>query len=114
MNYAVVIFEKAGASKLDPYTSSIMLAMAQIVGCLISTKLADSLGRKLLMITSFLGSATGLFILSVYLYLNQNGYDLSAFSWMPVTILSFIMFISSAGVGSLYAVCFVEYLPTKV
>lgn len=114
LNYAVVIFEKAGASKIDPYTSSCMLAIAQIFGCLVSTKLADSLGRKLLMISSFLGSATGLFIFSVYLYLNQNGYDLSAFSWLPVATLSFIMFIASAGVGSLYAVCFVEYLPTKV
>lgn len=114
LNYGVLIFEKSGASTMDPLTSSIMLAFAQMMGGIFSTQLADSLGRKLSMIISFLGSAIGLFILSVYLYLNQNGYDLSSYSWIPVACLSFVMFISSAGVYALYAVCFVEHLPSKV
>lgn len=114
LNYAVIIFEKSGASPIDPYISSIILAVAQLFGCFFSTKLADSLGRKLMMIISFMGCAIGLFVFALYLYLNQNGYDLSVFSWLPVASLSFIMFIASAGVYTLYSVCFVEYLPTKV
>lgn len=114
MNYAVLIFEKSGSSTLDPFQSSIVLAIAQIIGGFFSAKLADSLGRKLLMMISFLGSAIGIFIFTLYLYLNQNGYDLSAFAWLPVASLSFIMFISSAGVYTLYGVIFVEYLPSKV
>lgn len=55
LNYPVLIFEKSGASSMDPYLSSIMLAIAQIIGGLISGKLADSIGRRLLMIISFLG-----------------------------------------------------------
>ncbi|XP_031637651.1 facilitated trehalose transporter Tret1-like [Contarinia nasturtii] len=114
LNYAVLIFEKSGPSKIDPYTSSIISAIAQIIGCFFSAKLADSLGRKLLMIISFLGSATGLFVYALYLYLIQNGYSLSSFSWLPVTSVSFIMFISSAGIYTLYSVCFIEYLPSKI
>lgn len=115
INYSVLIFEKSGASLVDPYVASIILAAAQIVGGICSTQLADTMGRKLSMIISFLGSAIALLILSIYLYLNQNGYDLSmSYSYVPVICLSFIMFISSAGILALFAVCFVEYLPTKV
>lgn len=114
LNYAVLIFEKSGASLIDPYVSSMMLAIAQIIGGLFSGKLADSLGRKLLMITAFLGSAIGLFIYSLYLYLNKNGYDLTSYTWIPVATISFIMFTSSAGIYSILGVCFVEYLPSKV
>lgn len=114
LNYAVLIFEKSGTSKINPYTSSIISAIAQIIGCFFSAKLADSLGRKLLMIISFLGSASGLLVYALYLYLIQNGYNLSSYSWLPVTSISFIMFISSAGIYSLYSVCFIENLPSKV
>ncbi|XP_055299426.1 uncharacterized protein LOC129567002 [Sitodiplosis mosellana] len=114
LNYAVIIFEKSGASKIDPYISSIILAAAQLIGCLFSAKLADSMGRKLVLIISFMGSAMGLLVFALYLYLNQIGHDLSAYSWLPVASLSFIMFISSAGVYALYAVCVVEYLPSKI
>lgn len=106
INYCVLIFEKSGVSLVDPYLASIILAVAQLVGGIFS---------KLSMILSFLGSAVALLILSVYLYLNEIGYIASAsYSWIPVTTLSFIMFASSAGILALYAVCFVEYLPTKV
>lgn len=114
LNYAVIIFERSGASKIDPNVSSIMLALAQLIGCFVSTKLADSLGRKMLLNISFIGSATGLFIFALYLHLVQIGYDLSAYTWVPVASLSFIMFIASAGVYALFSVCFVEYLPSKV
>lgn len=115
INYCVLIFEKSGVSLVDPYLASIILAVAQLVGGIFSTQLADTMGRKLSMILSFLGSAVALLILSVYLYLNEIGYIASAsYSWIPVTTLSFIMFASTAGILALYAVCFVEYLPTKV
>lgn len=114
LNYAVLIFEKSGASKIDPSVAAIMLAIAQIIGCFFSAKLVDSLGRKLLMTISFLGPAIGLFLFSIYLYFIQNGYDLSTLAWFPVATLTFIQFIATAGCGSLYSVCFIENLPTKV
>lgn len=116
LNYAVLIFEEIGASNIDPNVSAIILAIAQILGGLASaTTLADTLGRKLTLIISFVGSAIGLFVLSLWLYLKQHGYDdLTEYSLVPVASISFVMFIASAGVISLFAVCFVESLPTKV
>lgn len=91
-----MIFDRSGAS-LDPYVSSIMLAISLICGSLLTTSLADTLGRKLLNLASLVGSAIGLFSISFYYYLHINGYDLSAFDWVPVASLSFVIFVSSAG-----------------
>lgn len=113
LSYAVLIFQKSG-STIDPYLSSIIMAILQIVGSLCTAQLVDSLGRKALIITSLVGSAIGLAVLSLYSYLNLNGYDLENYSWLPVTSLSFVVFISSVGICSLVNVCTVENLPIKV
>lgn len=115
INYAVLIFERSGSSLLDPFQSSILLATAQIIGGFLSARLADSLGRKRLMIISFLGSAIGEFVFALYSYFNEAGYEFSkSFSWIPVASLCMIMFISSGGVYALYGVIVVEHLPSKV
>lgn len=53
ISYAVPIFRKIGTS-LDPFTSSIILAVALVLGASASTYLADKLGRKLLNVSKFL------------------------------------------------------------
>lgn len=111
--YAVIILEKAGTS-LDPYISSIMLAVALILGSLLTTYLADILGRRVLNLVSLMGSAIGLFATSLYYYLNLIGYDLQLFACVPIVSLSFVIFISSVGVMPLAFICSVEYLPPKV
>lgn len=108
-----MIFEKVGKS-LDPHISSIILAVALIFGSLATTYLADILGRRVLNILSLMGSAFGLLSMSIYHYLYVKDFDLSGFSWVPVISLSFVIFISSAGIVSLAFVCSVENLPTKV
>lgn len=113
LSYAVLIFKDSG-STIDPYLSSIIMALLQIMGNLCTTQLVDSLGRKILMIASLVGSAAGLFALALYSYLNQNGYDLSTYFWVPVISLSFVVFISAAGIISLSSVCTIEHLPSKV
>lgn len=62
--------------------------MCLLFGALASSYLADNLGRKLLNIISFLGSAAGLFAVALYQYLQFNDYDLSAYQWTPVVCLS--------------------------
>lgn len=113
MSYGVSVFEKSG-STIDPYLSSIIMATVQIAGNLCTAQLVDSLGRKILVIASLVGSATGLASLSFYSYLIHNGYDLTNYSWLPVASLSFAVFISSVGISSLVSVCTVENLPIKV
>lgn len=113
MAYAVLIFKEAD-TYIDPYYSSIMLAIAQIIGSLFSTQLSDTLGRKILMMISLFGPAIGLVVLTIYLYLMEMGIDLSSFKWVPVTSLSFVIFIASAGIVPLASVYTVEILPAKV
>lgn len=113
VNYAVTIFEKSGTS-LNPYISSIMLATSLLLGSILTTYLADKLGRKLLNFISLAGAAVGLFAMSAYQYFNINGYNLSDYAWTPVVCLSFVIFISSAGITPLSVVCSVECIPLKV
>ncbi|XP_055299425.1 facilitated trehalose transporter Tret1-like [Sitodiplosis mosellana] len=113
ISYAVMVFQKTGTS-LDPYASSIMMAIALIIGSLTTTYFADRLGRKVLIIVSLLGSAFALLATSMYHYLYLNGYELSSFAWVPLVSLSFDVFISSAGITPLMMVCSVENLPPKI
>ncbi|XP_055299077.1 facilitated trehalose transporter Tret1-like [Sitodiplosis mosellana] len=112
-NYASFMFEKSGTS-LGIHISSIILAVAQIVGGLISTQLGDTFGRKTTLNISLLGSAGGLFTFATFMYLHHIGYDLSNFLWIPVTSLSLIIFISYAGIQALINTCVVECFSPKI
>lgn len=113
INYAMFVFKNLNIV-LDPDISSIVLAIVQIFGGLISTSLSDTLGRKIMLVISLFGSAIGLFGLLLFLYLNENGIDLSNYSSLSVVCLSFVIFISCAGIAPLSNVCTVENLPPKV
>lgn len=113
-SYAVIIFKKLGSS-INPYMSSILLAVSLTFGSLVTTHLADKLGRKKLNLISLLCSAHGLFITAIYHYLNINGFNLSkSFGWIPIISLCFVIFVSSAGVIPLSLICGLESLPAKV
>lgn len=111
--YAVLIIKKSGTS-LNPYTSSIVCAVTPIFGSLLSTYLADKLGRRVLNCISLTGCAIGLFGLSLYQYLKVHDNSLSSFDWFPVFCLSFVVFMASAGILPLSIICSVENLPPKV
>lgn len=113
MNYASLIFEISG-SALSIDASSITLAIVQIIGGLVSTQLGDTFGRKATLTISLAASAFGLFTFTIYSYFRQNGYDVSHFLWLPLVCLSFIIFISSAGIVALVNTCTVENFPQKV
>ncbi|XP_031622987.1 facilitated trehalose transporter Tret1-like isoform X2 [Contarinia nasturtii] len=114
ITYAAHIFEQVGASQVDPYISSIAIAVVQLIGTLCTTRFSDSMGRKALLIISLLGSAFGHLSFASYSYLSHNGYELSAFEWVPVVSLSFVIFIASSGVVPLMFLCMAENLPSKV
>lgn len=107
------IFEKTD-TKIDPYFCSISLGVTMIVANLLTTTLADKLGRKNFMIISLLGSAAGSGSLSLYLYLVKMGRDLSHYGFIPVICLIFVILMSCSGITPLSHVSRVENLPTKV
>lgn len=112
-NYASIIFSKTG-TLLKPNISSIILAIAQIIAGMMSSKFADAFGRKIRLTISLAGSAFGLFTLAAFSYFHENGYDVSLYMWLPVASISLIMFISNAGIIALAHICTIENYPTKV
>lgn len=112
--YAVHIFNNVGVIDIDPYVSSITIAIVQLGATLCTTTFSDTLGRRVLLIISFLGSAFGLLSFASYSYFKQFGYELKLFEWVPVASLSFVIFTSSAGVVPLFSLVTVENLTSKV
>lgn len=113
LNYAVPVFEKSG-SHLNPSYSTILMAALQICGCICSTQLSDKLGRKYLMTISMIGSAFGQIICALYVYLLESNMDVSAFHWIPVASVLFVLFMASTGIIPLAILSAIELLPTKV
>lgn len=113
-NYASLLFSNTNGTLLNPNISSVMLAVVQIFGGLISTQMADKFGRKPILTASLAGSAFGLFTLAAYSYLRENDYDVTNFSWLPLLSLSLIIFISNAGIIALAHICAIENYPPKV
>lgn len=111
--YSVVIFQQSG-THIDPHVSSIIMGALQVTGTLGSASLVDFIGRKCLLIISMTGCALGLSTMSIYMYLDSLGFDLSIFHWIPVVSIGFVILISSVGIVPLIFVCIVEMLPTEV
>lgn len=113
INYSTLIFFELN-QPLNSQILSIVLGCSQIFGGLLSSLLSDTFGRKVVLIISLLGSAVGLFGLSIFMYCAHIGYDLSNYWCLPMVILAFVIFISNAGINPLSNVCTVENLPPKV
>lgn len=113
-NYATLIFSRTDTTLFSPYVSTIIMAVALTLGSILSAYLADIFRRKILIIISLIGCVVGLFSMALYHYLYLEGYDLSSFRWMPVSSLSFTIFVEAAGIAPISIVCSVENLPSKV
>lgn len=112
-SYASLIFKISGTA-LSIDISTIILAAVQIAGGLVSTQVGDTFGRRISLFVSLAGSAIGLFTFAAYSFLRQSGYDVEMFPWVPDLCLSFIIFISSAGIVALANTCTIENFPPKV
>lgn len=93
-----MIFEISGSS-LSPDMGSIIIGVIQVIGSYMSTILIDRLGRRSLLLISTLGSSFCLLILALYCYLQSLEYNMSSFSWIPVTSLSIYMIAYCLGFG---------------
>lgn len=111
--YASAIFAESG-SNLSANASSIILAIVQIAGTLVAAKFVETQGRKLLLVVSLAGCSFGIFTMAAYLYCDSLAYDMSMFTWVPVTSMAFVIFISSVGIVPLGGICTIEVMPTNV
>lgn len=113
ITYSENIFKQSG-THLNPNTASIIIAFVQIFGTLVTSQLVDSAGRKILLVISLLGCTFGLSAMATYLYLDASDIDMTAYNWIPVASLGFVILMASFGIVPLTMVCVVECIPTKV
>ncbi|XP_054742915.1 facilitated trehalose transporter Tret1 isoform X1 [Anastrepha obliqua] len=113
LNYSGSIFKESGSS-LSPTISTIIVGFIQLVGSYMSTLLVERAGRKVLLLISTSGIALSHIIFATYTYLNVLGYDVSAFSWVPVASFSFTIFIASCGLMGLPYLVIAEIMPPKL
>lgn len=100
---------------MDPNTNTIIIGAVQIVGSCCATILVDKFGRKILMLLSTSGMCVGLTVIGVYSYLVKYLHiDLSSVTWLPVVIMSFVIFAANIGVIAVTFVLIVEIHPPKV
>lgn len=92
---------------------TIVMGIFQFGGSLLTSQVADKLGRKKLLIISLCLAIVGQAVLSILSYLEHHhaiyGYD-------PVSVICavFVVFSGSAGVVPMATVCTLESLPRKV
>lgn len=114
LTYGTKMVEQSAGSSLSMETATILMGIAQLVGSALAAKFVDSIGRKVLLVISFVGCAAGYLTMTLYLYLLEGGVDTSSFDWLPTLCMVFIIFTSSVGIISIMLVCLVELFPIKL
>lgn len=112
LTYGTTIIANSG-THLSSQMSTISLAVVQIIGTFLTLQLVDSKGRKFLLIISLAGCAIGHATMVTYLHLTDHGFDTSAFHFVPVVCMAFVVLISSIGIVPLTLICLVEQFPIK-
>lgn len=111
--FASHVFKKSNVN-FDANLSAIIMGVLNLVGVSVSSMLMDSWGRRKLFGLSCTLSSVALMVFGTFTYLNVGGFDLSSFSWVPVTSVSFYIFVSAAGMRPLPFVYIAEVLPDNV
>lgn len=110
--YAGKILSETGTI-LNPHVCAIIFGIVNIVGSCCTMRLADRIGRKVLLIISLSGCVVGQSVLAIYTHLLKCKYfDLSHFTWVPVISVSFVIFVATF--ADIMSVCTVEVVPPKV
>lgn len=114
INYSTAILEQSQGFSLDLGTSTILLALLQILGTYSATLTVDRFGRKIVLIISASCSAIGLLSAGVFDYLS---YDFEVFknnSWILILSLASVIYFANMGVCTVCFICLVEIIPLHV
>lgn len=113
LNYGTTIIEKSG-TQVPVEMVTVSLAVAQILGTLLTMLLVDVKGRKFLLILSLAGCVLGHATIVTYLYLSSSGIDTSAFHIVPAACIAFVVMIAAVGIVPLPIICLIEVFPSKM
>ncbi|KAH8340746.1 hypothetical protein KR059_005896 [Drosophila kikkawai] len=112
LNYVAKIFFELG-SRIPPNTCGNVVGVFQLLGIFCAVLLVDRLGRRWLLIPTFV--VAGLGELTVGLLKSFASKDfLRENSWLGLTLICFVEYMVSLGVIPLTFVVIVELLPVKI
>ncbi|KAL1506414.1 hypothetical protein ABEB36_005783 [Hypothenemus hampei] len=112
-SYAEAIFQSAG----DFISSSLSPVLLGIVGTLsisLSSFLVDKMGRKPLLIVSFVVIGFSLFSLGIYFHLLNNGFNVSYIAWLPIVSLMFFVAAFNFSLGMVPWIITGEYFHSSL
>ncbi|XP_053948850.1 facilitated trehalose transporter Tret1-like [Anastrepha ludens] len=115
LNYMSSIFVVI-QTDIDPNTNTIIIGVVQIIGTVSAINLVDRYGRKFLLIISNASMGICLAAFGMYAFFaEETSVDLSAYrSWLPLLIMTFIIFACNIGIIPVTFVVLVEILPAKI
>lgn len=108
-----MVFDLVGTN-IDSNLSAIVMSVLQVLGIYTASQLMDRLGRKSLLLISMSGGLVTLLVIVPFSYLDKQGFDVSAFSILPVICISSYAFVCAIGLLPVPYVMISEVLPQRV
>jgi len=112
ISYTPAIFQ-AAHSTMDEGTSTILVAVTQVVGTGIAVLVVDRFGRRVLLIASDGLMCVSLCALATYFTLLNDGKDVESISWLPLVSIMCFIFAFAIGFGPLPWVLNSELFPKE-
>lgn len=111
--YTGDIFKSAGSS-LPPTYSAIIISVVQVIATYSSSLLIEKAGRRGLLLLSGIVMATCLLFLGGYFYFQEQGKDVSSWSWIPLLSLAVFIIVFSLGYGPIPWIIMGELVPNNL
>ncbi|XP_011297470.1 facilitated trehalose transporter Tret1-2 homolog [Fopius arisanus] len=111
--YAVDITSEAGM-KMDKFIGAILIGMTRLIGTLLVGYVSKIWGKRKPSIASGAGITIFMGILSIYLYLQEKGYEINDHGFIPAVCIIMYIFMSTIGFLSLPFAMIGEIFPAKV
>ncbi|KAJ3642691.1 hypothetical protein Zmor_025452 [Zophobas morio] len=113
--YTQQIFDAAGVNGLSPDVSSIIIGLVTFSSSFGTPFVSDRWGRRILMVTSFLGVAIAHLVFGIYFFLKERkGVDVSSVSWLPLLCLVLFIIMFNVGLAAVTWTITSELFPTNV
>jgi MFS family permease len=96
--YTVEVFHTAD-SALDPYLSTVIFGIVQLVSTIIPIFIVDRVGRRILLIISGAGMGLSLLVLIIRFSLLNQGIEIKYLDWLPLIAVNLYIVACSLGFG---------------
>ncbi|XP_034239827.1 facilitated trehalose transporter Tret1-2 homolog [Thrips palmi] len=113
LSFTVQIFREAG-STMEPNSATIIVGVLQLVGVCSASLVVDRLGRRILLVVSYVSMCSCLLILGGVFYMKATDQDISSIGWLPVLCLSMYSVTYALGAGPVPFILVSELFPSSV